>query len=203
MRPEDVNEALARGAVILDVRGPRPFAEEHVPGAVNLRFSEDDLVDEVELALPEGLAFVVCGEPEETAATAVEMLTAGGIDVLGHLEGGLEGWKAAGLPTGSLDTLSIHELRERLGEILVVDARDPFEFKYGHVPGARLLPWMEAWEQWESVPDGEVVAVICGDEIRSGLVASILARHGRRPALVVGGLVDWYDAEYPVEKGEA
>jgi rhodanese-related sulfurtransferase len=42
--------------------------------------------------------------------------------------------------------------------------------------------------------------VICGDEVRSALVASILRRHGRSVRLVDGGMVDWNERGYPVEK---
>jgi rhodanese-related sulfurtransferase len=45
------------------------------------------------------------------------------------------------------------------------------------------------------------VAVICGDEVRSSLVASILARLGHKPSLVMGGMVDWIDRDYEQEKG--
>ena len=48
---------------------------------------------------------------------------------------------------------------------------------------------------------GAHFAVICGDEVRSSLVASILARLGHRPHLVMGGMVDWIEREYEQEKG--
>jgi hypothetical protein len=34
-------------------------------------------------------------------------------------------------------------------------------------------------------------------------VASILARHGRDARLVTGGMVDWNERQFPVEKGLA
>ena len=99
-------------------------------------------------------------------------------------------------------TLDVDTLHGTLGDYHVVDARDRFEFKYGRVPGSSMLSWTEAWDKAEAFQDpGKPVAVICGDEVRSSLVASILARQGHRPALVMGGMVDWIDREYEQEKG--
>ena len=88
-----------------------------------------------------------------------------------------------------------------MDEFTVVDARDPFEFKYGHVPGSGILSWTEAWYEADSAEDDPPIAVICGDEIRSVLVASILVRKGKNAELVTGGMVDWVERDYPIEKG--
>jgi rhodanese-related sulfurtransferase len=50
------------------------------------------------------------------------------------------------------------------------------------------------------VPAGRPVAVICGDQTRSAAVASMLLRAGRDARLVMGGMVDWIERGYPVEK---
>ena len=95
--------------------------------------------------------------------------------------------------------IGVDDLRSAGADFQPVDARDPYEFKYGHVPGATLLPWTDAWKQVDDAPSG-VLAVICGDEVRSSLVASILQRAGRDVRLVAGGMVDWNERGYPVEK---
>lgn len=43
------------------------------------------------------------------------------------------------------------------------------------------------------------LAIVCGDGARSGAAASILKRTGHRPALVLGGMIDWLEHGYPVE----
>jgi len=35
MTPAEVREAVSAGAVVIDMRPPKPFATEHLPGAVN------------------------------------------------------------------------------------------------------------------------------------------------------------------------
>ena len=202
MTPQEVHDAQANGAAVIDLRTPGRFAPEHVEGAINLQFNRADLVDRAELVLPEDLPLIIHGEPDAIAKMAGKLLEEGGFNVLGHLEGGLKAWKEAGLPVVTLDTLDVDTLHDNADDYQVVDSRDGFEFKYGRVPGSTILSWTEAWDKAGSFEDpGKPVAVICGDEVRSSLVASILARHGHRPLLVLGGMVDWLDRDYPLERG--
>lgn len=204
MSPVDVQAAQAAGAAVLDLRTPKRFADEHLEGAVNLQFNRADLVDRAEMVLPMDLPLVTHGDPDAIGEAAARLLEEGGFTVLGHLDGGLEAWKAAGLPTATLPTLDVDRLHAELDAWHVVDARDRFEWKFARVPGASLLPWTDAWERAGAFQDpGQPVAVICGDEVRSSLVASILARLGHRPSLVMGGMVDWLDRAYPQDKGDA
>lgn len=203
MKPHDVESAVAGGAVVLDMRLPRTFAQEHLPGAVNLQFNRADLVDRAEMILPKDVRLIVHAEPEPIAVMAARLLREAGFAVDGHLEGGLNAWKQATLPTSSMPVLSVDDLQAHLVDLEVVDARDRFEFKHAHVPGARSLPWTDAWGKAAAFTAEKPMAVICGDEVRSSLVASILARAGRDARLVTGGMVDWSERQFPVEKGIA
>lgn len=199
MTPQEVVGAREAGAVVLDMRLPRVFARAHVPGAVNLQFNRADLVDRAEMVLPRDARYVVHAEPDALALAAVELLRGGGFAVDGHLAGGLAGWRAAGLPVESMSVIGVDDLRDGSGTLVPIDAREGFEYRHGHVPGASLLSWTEAWANASSAPQGPL-AVICGDEVRSALVASILQRHGRDVRLVTGGMVDWNERGYPVER---
>ena len=97
MNTTDVSSALEEGAVALDLRPPRPFAAEHLPGALTMQFNRADLGDRAELMLPRELRLVVHAEPEPIARVAVEILREAGFEVLGHLEGGLKAWKEDGM----------------------------------------------------------------------------------------------------------
>lgn len=200
MGPEEVRRAQEAGAVVLDLQTPRRFAERHVPGAVNLQFNRADLVDRAEMVLPSDVELVVCGEPEAIARMAAKLLEEGGFTVPGFLQGGLDAWEDAGFETATMETVEVDDLAGDVERWTVVDAREFFEFKYGHVPGSVRLGWTEAWEGASGLEAERPIAVICGDEIRSALVASILEREGKPAALVVGGMVDWLDRGYPVEK---
>jgi hydroxyacylglutathione hydrolase len=203
MTPDEVAAAQDAGAVVLDLRAPRPFARAHVPGALTMQFNRADLADRAELLLPRDRPLIVHAEPEPIARVAVRLLSDAGFDVAGSLEGGLAAWRAAGRPVAELPLLDVDELRAGLGELEVLDVREPFEYRHGHVPGARLLPSGEAWSRLEEVPAARPVAVICGDQTRSVAVASMLQRAGRDARLVMGGMVDWLERGYPVEREAA
>ncbi len=198
MTADQVKDAVAAGAIVLDLRSPRPFAAAHVPGAVTMQFNQADLADRAELILPHGQAIVVHGEPETIAQTAVDLLRAAGFHVVGHLAGGLAAWKAAGEPVATLPLMSVTELHEHSGDYLVLDVREGFEYRNGHVEGSVLLPTAEAWERSREIESGRPIAVICDDQIRSAAVASMLQREGKDARLVTGGIVDWHERGYPV-----
>jgi rhodanese-related sulfurtransferase len=199
----DVAAALDEGAVVLDLRPPRPFATEHLPGALTMQFNRADLGDRAELMLPHEPRLVVHAEPEPIARAAVEILREAGFEVLGHLEGGLKAWKAEGRPTESLPVIDVDELRADLDRYTVVDAREGFEYRHAHIAGAVLLPPGDAWARADELPAGAPLAVVCGDQTRSAYVASILRRRGRDAALVMGGMVDWLERDYPTERTTA
>lgn len=200
MTPEEVKQALADGALVLDLRSPRPFAAGHVPGALTMQFNRADLADRAELVLPKELPLVVHAEPEPIAKVAVGILSEAGYDVRGHLEGGLTAWRAAGEPVAELPLIDVDELKTHASDYLILDVREGFEYRHGHVAGAQLLPSGEAWTRVDEVPPGRAVAVVCGDQTRSAAVASMLLRAGRDARLVMGGMVDWLERGYPVEK---
>jgi hydroxyacylglutathione hydrolase len=203
MTPDEVAAAVADGAVVLDLRAPRPFAREHLPGAVTMQFNRADLADRAELVLPRDVPLVIHAEPEPIARVAAELLASAGFRVAGRLDGGLAAWKAAGRPTAELPLLDVDDLHAQRDALEVLDVREPFEFRHGHIPGARLLPSGEAWSRLAEVPVDRAIAVVCGDQTRSAAVASMLLHAGRDARLVMGGMVDWLERGYPVEREPA
>jgi len=201
MTPRQVQESVAAGAVVLDLRPPRPFASGHLPGAVNLQFNRADLAERAGMVLPTGRTYVVHAEPDAVARAAAEILERAGFRVAGVLEGGLRAWREAGLPVEALPVIDVDQLRRARDGYLVIDAREPFEYRHGHIEDAVLLPSGEAWRRAEETEAGRPLAVVCADQVRSSLVASILKRQGRDAVLVMGGMVDWLERGYPVARG--
>lgn len=104
VRPVTQDALLARQAakdrdlVVLDVRAPEEFAAGHVPGAINVPH------DQVEARLPElqtklaGKDVVVYCRSGRRAGMALSVLEKAGFQRLGHLEGDMSAWSAAGRP---------------------------------------------------------------------------------------------------------
>lgn len=83
--------------VVLDVRTPEEFAAGHVPGAINVPH------DQVEARLGElrpfqGKDVVVYCRSGRRAGMALSVLEKAGFRQLGHLEGDMNAWSAAGRP---------------------------------------------------------------------------------------------------------
>ena len=200
MIPQEVQAAVAEGAIVLDMRPPKPFTKEHVGGGVNIQFNRADLAERAEMSLPTDARYIVHAEPDPIAKVAVKILQDAGFTVLGHLEGGLKAWKAAGLTTAELPLIDVDHLKAKIDDYKVIDTRERFEFKYGHIPGSDVVEWTEPWEKFEAVDDSKPLALVCGDQVRSSYVASIMQRAGKNASLVFGGMVDWTERGYPLEK---
>ncbi len=200
MTAPELAAALERGAVVLDLRQPRHFAAGHVPGAVNLQFNRADLAERTELVLPRELEYVVHAEPEAIAVVAWKILQQARFNVAGQLAGGLRGWETERRAVERMRVIDVDELRTGLDSYQVIDAREGYEYRSGHIAGAILLPSGEAWTKAKALNSGRPLAVVCGDQVRSSLVASILLRVGRQAVLVIGGMVDWLEHGYPIEK---
>src|SRR5262249_50016314 len=86
------------------------------------------------------------------------------------------------------DTIEAEELRLRMDELVLLDARvreryrgevEPLDPVAGHIPGARNAPWNEVLPE---IPQGEVAAY-CGSGVTSCVTVHRLAPAGRGPRL--------------------
>jgi thiosulfate/3-mercaptopyruvate sulfurtransferase len=127
---------------------------------------------------------------------------------LGPLRAGEEDFVAAEFRprprTG--DTIEAGELQERLGELVLLDARVPERYRgdvepidpvAGHIPGARNAPWNEPLPE---IPPGDVVAY-CGSGVTATVVVHRLARSGREAKLYPGSWSEWSGLALPAERG--
>jgi thiosulfate/3-mercaptopyruvate sulfurtransferase len=100
------------------------------------------------------------------------------------------------------DTIEADELRERLGELVLLDARVPERYRgdiepidpvAGHIPGARNAPWNEPLPE---MPAGEVVAY-CGSGVTACVPIHRLALAGRDANLYPGSWSEWSSRGLP------
>ncbi|HEY0949467.1 rhodanese-like domain-containing protein [Nocardioides sp.] len=94
--PSRVQEAVAGGAELIDVRTPEEFAAGHLRGAVNIDLSAPDF-DERIGALDKTGSYVVYCASGNRAGTAIDMMSRQGFDDLVN-GGGFEDLAASGLP---------------------------------------------------------------------------------------------------------
>lgn len=95
-------ELHAKGALLIDVREPGEFAREHIPGA-QLHPLSTLKQQRPDTAKAEVVVFM-CQSGMRTNAAAANLKISTDCDAY-ILEGGLSGWKQAGLPTETNDAV--------------------------------------------------------------------------------------------------
>lgn len=111
LTPHQVRASLdAHEILLIDVREPAEFAAERIHGALNFPLSTFDAG-----ALPaagDKMIVFQCGSGKRSA-TAVGHSVKAGHNIDSHLAGGIAAWKAAGLPTVTIDSQTGHVLDRR------------------------------------------------------------------------------------------
>jgi rhodanese-related sulfurtransferase len=95
--PASAASWLARGeAVLIDVREPSEYSSEHIAEATLMPLSR---FDPAQAVAPAGKKLILQCKGGTRARQAGERLVAAGRQEVWTIEGGLDGWKKAGLPT--------------------------------------------------------------------------------------------------------
>ena len=90
--PAEAERRIAQGATLIDIRDKDEYAREHIAGARNR-----PLATLADLNGVEGPIIFHCRAGTRTSANASRLQRAAGCEAY-ILEGGIEGWKQAGLP---------------------------------------------------------------------------------------------------------
>ena len=96
------------------------------------------------------------------------------------------------------------EAHERVtnGDGILVDVRDPHEWRAGHAVGARHIPLAELPRRVAELPRERPVYVICASGGRSRAAAEMLHNAGFVcPINVNGGTSAWQRSNLPMERG--
>ncbi len=179
-----VQAHLAAGAALVDARPIADFARAHAAGSISIQHRPvfaswlGWLLD-----LDRPVVFIL-DQDTDRGDLVRQSLTIGHDAILGELDGGLDTWTAAGLPTASIDLVAADGMR---GTIL--DIRQTNEWEAGHIPGA-IHAELGSLDT-ESVPPGPVT-VMCGHGERAMTAASILQAAGHEElSVLAGGPADW------------
>jgi len=177
------------GALVIDGRSSAAFAAAHVPRSLSVPLAGSGFATRAALVAGRDDQLILVASDEPSARDMVERLAAvGRREVAGVLAGGFPAYLDEGLPTSSIERVRAADLPARLAQdpgILIVDVRDPAEFRAGHVPGSLNRPYWEFRDGPGAIPTGRTLAVICSAGRRAGLAASALARFGLGPVIHV------------------
>lgn len=188
--PEELYALRQRGVLVVDLRKRERYDEGHIPGAVHLhtgalvcgvkpatgKLPDPSRIGAVLSAIGLSAGHHVVGYDDEGSGWAGRLLWT--LHTMGHgrasvLNGGVDGWTAAGLPlsteipevpdsgytaaapSGAL--ISRDDILARLGDpaMALLDARTPEEYdgtkvrsaRGGHIPGAVNLNWKDTMDE--------------------------------------------------------
>lgn len=101
-----------------------------------------------------------------------------------------------------MDPKSTYEARH---ELQILDVREPFEWKMGHIEGAQHIPMGEIATRLDDIADNKSLVAVCRSGNRSAQVTQFLRDKGFKIENLDGGLKAWAKAGLPVvsPKGKA
>lgn len=98
------------------------------------------------------------------------------------------------------------EAHERVveGHGILIDVREPGEWRSGRAAGARHIPLGQLSTRAAELPKDQPVYVICASGSRSRLAAEMLHKAGFAcPINVNGGTSAWQRSNLPMERGDS
>jgi SulP family sulfate permease len=78
---------------------------------------------------------------------------------------------------------------------LIIDVREPREFKQGHIPQAQLVPLSKIISDLPGLPQDAEIVLVCRAGRRSSRAAQVLNRSGYKSVSILkGGIIAWETA---------
>jgi hydroxyacylglutathione hydrolase len=199
----ELKSLLDEGCVALDVRPGDEFAAGHVPGSVNIALSGQFASWAGTLLGLSSRPVLVAATDQQVSEARVRLARVGIEDIRGYLQGGIEGWKQAGLLLAGTRQITVQALHEHLGQhqVNVLDVRREPEWQAGHIEDAAWWPLDNFKVSPPEIDQDMMIAVHCKSGYRSIIACSLLERAGfSNIANVVGGFDAWQQAKLPVAK---
>lgn len=197
-KPLSIQEAIPhfqRGAGLLDTRSKEAYVQAHIPGSVHLE-ADDQLSNRIGFVFPPDAPVVLLlSNPSEYEQVVYSLARVGYENVIGYLAEGLDVWERMGLPltAGDIKDVEPTELHQIIQNCtngdcpVVVDVREPWEYRQGHVPGAVLIPLGQLSSRLNELDPERPVAVICASGNRSQSAAALLGQKGFKTVYNVSG----------------
>lgn len=103
---------------------------------------------------------------------------------------GLQIWRRRGI--NSVSAADVQRRLEAGEKLLVVDVREPHEFRSGHIPGAKSMPLSQLKTTAAQLDRNAEIVLVCASGNRSVTAYQILAGQGFARLLnLTGGMFAW------------
>ncbi len=192
---------LARnGAWLLDVRDAKAFAAAHPQGAINIGI-RGRFETWTGIMTPWGNPFVLVGSDEEVRESASRLKRIGYDAPSGFLQGSVDAWKKAGLPSGTLKLVQAQTLHREMQAgtaPVIVDVRLPAEWMALRIGNVLNIPINKLFTDSTRLAKDMPVLTVCNSAYRSSLGGSVLLKLGFKDVRnMEGGSEAWIAAGLP------
>ena len=176
------------GALILDTRNAQVFSEGFIPNSINIGL-DGQFAPWVGALIPDVNQKLLVVAQDGHEDDVVKRLARVGYDhVIGFLNGGFQGWIAAGKDVDTVKRIHAEEFEEAINNNpIIIDVRKPGEFATEHVDGAINVPLDYINEEMAQIPKNDAFIMHCAGGYRSMIAASILKSRGYSNFLEVFG----------------
>ncbi|MBV9041011.1 MAG: MBL fold metallo-hydrolase, partial [Acidimicrobiia bacterium] len=194
---DELAQARADGAAVVDGRAPEVFASGHLRGSINVpldgRFSE--FAGDVVRA---GTPIVVVADTGRETEAKVRLARIGFDKVRGAVTDAemlLAEHEEMADVAQRLTATDLAGWRHDAPGLQVVDVRNPGELEDGAVKGSTSIPLPTLLERLDELDRARPVVVYCASGVRSSIAASLLRANGFGDvADLLGGFAAWRDA---------
>ena len=105
----------------------------------------------------------------------------------------------ASLPV-DLTVQQVNEIRNN-PDVVLIDVREQWEYDAGHIPNVKLIPLGELPSRLNEIPKDKFVVMTCRSGNRSNQATQFLRSKGfDNVHNMQGGILEWQQAGFPVEK---
>lgn len=225
VKSDKLNEELTSGTLptLIDVRTKAEWAKDgYIEGSINIPFSDFFASLDQVPADKDARIVILCASGHRGGMTMMALRLMGYTNVV-NLNGGLNGWKAAGMPIVGLvsemaefittlptDSGFYSIKSDKLNELLVettpfiVDVREPAELETaGYIAGAVNIPIRDLLKNLDKLPaKDQKIIITCASGHRGSLGVMALRLLGYTDVVNLnGGINGWVKAAFPVEMG--
>ncbi|MBM1106597.1 MBL fold metallo-hydrolase [Aurantibacter crassamenti] len=195
-------EAVANetGALLLDTRDAKDFANGFIPNSVNigLEGSFAQWVGEMIPDVKQEILLITYSGKEEEAITRLSRV--GYDNTIGYLDGGFKSWKNSGKDFETVGRITAKNFEKAFNaeRPLLIDVRKKSEFDAEHITGALNIPLNEINQHLAQFPKDKPFVLHCAGGYRSMIAASILKQRGWNDFVdVIGGFDDLSKTKIP------
>jgi len=202
--------------VIIDVRTPQEFAEEHIENAINLDYRSETFRDELN-QLDKNKTYLIYCRSGGRSGNALAIMVALNFREVYNISGGISQWKVVGLPTiqkipsqiiesiTPQDAFTLIQENKDNPDFVIIDVQTPQEFAERHIENAINLDYhSETFRDELNQLDKNKTYLIyyscaCGGIDRKAL--NMMAELNFREVYKIsGGLDQWEEEGFPTLK---